>query len=258
MQIDLFNSSDLLREKKRLAGYLTKRNLEIVNDVSEYASFTSKDVFTEEHVKSILANISRERKYNTVFGKTVDSHLEIEKIGVGNGCKRYTTVLTLEDSLDLILSRLSGCSYNKIFMRLQNYKLFSRAILNINYNLMSDLSFDNLLNLDDSLDNYLVRLSADSKDNSEFLKRFYAEVIKNAGDLIEYLAIALKETLKRKNIDIVYRSKGLCSYVFTSDIPINDILELEDGYSIKLNSYEMREYSKHVNKVVRVSNGDSW
>ena len=253
MQIDLYNTGEgILREKKQLVGYLVRRQIEIVDVIDEYMTFTADDIYTQQHIKDVISNIDKGRRYTSIFGKASDSHFEIEKLGICKGCKKYTTILSLEDSLDLILHNLCDCDYNLLFDNIKDYQRFSRGILSVNYDIMGNLTLDNLFGIDKKLDDYLINLNMNSKDSYNFLEKFYNLILDNAGELAECLAVLVKKNLAERGIKIVYRSKGYCSFVFTSDVPINEDLIINGKYGIRLNSYLAKEYTKHASRMVRI------
>ena len=253
MQIDLYNTGDdILREKKQLVGYLVGRQLKVIDDIDEYMSFRADDIYTQQHIRDVISNIDKERKYTSIFGKAKDSHFEIEKLGICKGCKKYTTILSLEDSLDLILHNLCDCDYDLLFNNIKDYQRISRGILSVNYDIMGNLTLNNLLGIDTKLDDYLISMNASSDDSYKFLEKFYSSILDNAGELAECLAVLVKKDLAKRGIKIVYRSKGYCSFVFTSDVPINEDLIINGKYGIRLNSYEAKEYTKYANRMVRI------
>jgi hypothetical protein len=249
--VNLFENPKLITAHEKILAKLKGRNCDILEDLSFYqeevaASGESTD--KSYHINSVLENMNKERRYKEYFGKIADSHIEIEKLGVCKYAKPYTTIVSLEDSLDYILHRLCKAEVSNI-RSIPNYFEVSRAILKLNYKGMEGLNFNWLMNADGNLARFLVEMHENTNDDSDnragdFVHEFINRLIQEVSHVTEYISFYYNTLLERDSS--VIRSKSFCSFVISTDKKLDDVLYLRsagfEDYAIRVRSFERKEY----------------
>lgn len=249
MRIDLYKDRNISAELNKNVGNLRTKGCDILDDLTYYeqASFSGFD--QSYHVRSVLEHKNKKREYYDMYGKICDSHIEIEKLGVCRYAKPFTTILSLEDSLDYVLHRLTGASIDKI-RSIPQYTLLSRSLLKLNYEVLDQASIAPLFGVDARLDDYLINIIEDSAPEGEhaWAFKFIGSLLAQASTIVEYASFCYK--LMRPPGECVIRSKSFCSFVMTSSQHLEEevILSSEgvSDYPIQIRSFGRKEYLQGV------------
>jgi hypothetical protein len=229
---------------------MADRKCEVIDNLDIYKTKSSEDFDEKFHIESVVKAMGTDRKYYRIFGDMYDSHNEIEKLGVCKHCRKYTTIISLEDSLDYILHRLSGCSTDKI-RQLSDYDRVSRALMKLNFDALEGIHFGDLRMLDDKMAAFLDKIllevgtNSDEEDiSAEFVERFASTLFSELKRVLEYVVFNYLFSLN-KGVAVL-RSKSLCSFVLSSYERLEtDIIIKSEGYedySIKVRSFEKWQY----------------
>lgn len=252
-QVDLFKSGVVKGESSRISGALETRSFKLIADLDEldkkliyYNAQALHDYKT--HLKELVA---QGRHYEHVNGYGRDNLFELEALGVGEYCKQYTCILDISDCLDLVLHYLTGCKIESV-RNMQDYSKISKAFLNYDFSEIGDIPFDRLFHLDDKMDQYLTKLynnitatrTGTTDEMADVVNALYAGILSKAMDIKDYLIV--HKQIHSKKGSFVYRSKSFSASIATSEVPVNDDIEiLENGqviYSLKMTSYGRFEY----------------
>lgn len=235
----------------RHIAYLANRKCDIVGDLSCYDQMSSEDLDTQFHIESVNKNKGRARTYSDIMGSITDSHIEIEKLGVCNYHRKYSVIISMEDSLDYLLHRLSGSSIESV-RNMPNYKNVSRALMKLNYSALED-DFGSLRECDPKVDEFFSKIFVESAGDSieqksaEFQKQFVISLWSELKKVLEYTALTYYFANEG---NLVLRSKSLCSFVMTSNTKMEDKLTLRskghDDYTIFVRSFERNEYLEKI------------
>lgn len=235
-----------------VSGKLLSKDLVIKEDLEHYSDLDVESAFKESHIRSVLealkvANSRNEsrRIYKSVLGIKCDTAFEIEMLGIERYSKRHTVLFSLQDSLDYILHVLCGVN-PEVVRRIPHYQRLSRGILNVDVELLDELSFGHLIGIDESLDKYIAGINRKSFDYADFVTRFFTELTECCNGLLHSLAMKYKCYYKEQGITLALKSKTITSVAFSSDISINDEMEVMKDYFIKINSYTKKGYINHV------------
>lgn len=248
MQIDLFEDSSIIVRAGQPLGYMADRKCEVVENLDIYKDKIAEDLDEKFHIESVVKASGTDRTYVRLFGDMTDSHNEIEKLGVCKHCRRYTTIISLEDSLDYILHRLTGCSVEKA-RSLTSYDVVSRALMKLNFDAMEGIEFGHIMETDPAVSSYLDKLysSLDCEEENkqfEFLSMFTSSMFSEIKRVLEYTVFEYLFSLDKGTA--VLRSKSLCSFVLTSDKKLEDELIIKcegfEDYRLKVRSFEKWQY----------------
>jgi hypothetical protein len=246
--IDLFKDTRLINENSKNLGLLRNRKCDVMEDLSYYEQEVACSIDKGFHISSVLSNKDAPRSYFDFYGKISDSHNEIEKLGVCKYAKPYTTILSLEDSLDYILHRLCKADIAKV-RSISEYDLLSRSLLKLNFDGMKGFTFEEFFKADTNVEKFLLSMynsvPSESEDkNHDFLLSFVSSLIKEVSAVAEYISFAYNASLDKDTS--VIRSKSFCSFVLTTSNKLEDELVIRsdgfDDYSLKVRSFERKEY----------------
>lgn len=231
---------------KAQSAKLENKQLSVVGDFNSYIAHQPKTIFEKQHFRNLMGASLDKRVYKEVLGIMCDVSLDLEVIGVTKYAKENTIMFTLQDSLDLVLNYL--CDVDMRLLRaLPNYKQISRGILNADHEMLKDVKFGDLIGLDSRLDIYLISLNTAAVSYDDFLNKFLTEITCACNVLLHQFVMQYRMYYSDRGYKLPLRSKNICSVVISSDIEIDDSMELVEGYFIKVKSYKKGEYIHHVN-----------
>lgn len=238
-------------------GYMVGRDCDILTDLSAYETASSSDLDRQFHIDSVRENFRKDRKYMEIPVGMSDSHIEIEKLGVCKHQKAYSVILSMEDSLDYLLHRLTGARLDNI-RNVPDYKQISRALLKLNYPALGDKNIGVFRDCDEKIDEYFEKLFIEAKGDTPNEKvdnvqsEFFMSVLKELKWVLDYTTFHYFLTKKNspefasKSGGLVLRSRSFCSFVMTSDVKLEDELILRcegnDDYRLQVRSFERNEY----------------
>ena len=242
MLIHLFQDEDLINKSSTKLGQLRTRNCDIITDLSHYHQEVAASADAKFHIDSVIKTMHTSRSYREIFGKITDSHSEIEKLGVCKYAREYTAIVSLEDSLDYILHRLSGADVSKI-RNIFGYREISRGLLKLNYEVLEFFNFSSLFDVDTKLNSYLDKLLEQAAEGEvPFLNLFIQDVLTESSKVIEYIGFFYNDTLP----DSAIRSKTFCSFIISTATHVEDEILIhsqgKDDYRIKVRSFKKGEY----------------
>lgn len=259
MLINLFEDQTIFARASQPLGYMLDRDCVVVDDLKEYEEISSDDPYVKQHIEGVRNSLKHsDRYYIPVLGDRVDSHSEVEKLGVCAYQKVYTVIVSMEDSLSYILHRLSGASTANI-RSIPNYINISRGILNMNYEAMKTMNFDVLFECDPLLGKYLnelyfMKTEEGRSQTDSFTERFVTEVLGTLKNILQYVVFSYHFSFKTG--EMILRSKSLSSFVFTSKEKREDVLELvQEGFethTLQVRSFKRKEYSKYLDLVYAI------
>jgi hypothetical protein len=234
-------------------GYMITRKIELVEGLDDYLTKSASDPDTAYHIKSVLAaKEETKRTYTNVFGNMMDFHHEVEKLGIVKHRLRYTSIISLEDSLDYILHRLSGADMENI-RAIPNYKSISRALLKLNYDAL-DAEFGVFSSADKKLASYMenlymeVEVEDEEERSLKFVDKFVSAVIREVQLVLEYVAFSYYFAQERNTF--IPRSKSLCSFVATCQNNLQEELILQSpgfsDYTLYVRSFERWKYCENI------------
>ena len=196
------------------------------------------------------------KRYKIIHNIYYDNAYTMECLGYSTYSSKYSVILSLQDSLDYVLHKLCGADIKNI-RRIPKYQIISRGILNMDYHILNDFSFGNIIGYDENLDNYLAEMAC--MDSYEIVCQ---EITKNILHTCNSILLDLGKKYRRfigieTGKNPVMRSVTFSSMVFTYDEPLNDILELTSYYGLIINSYGKGEYYNNIEDIYSYYNADN-
>ncbi len=196
------------------------------------------------------------KRYKIIHNIYYDNAYTMECLGYSTYSSKYSVILSLQDSLDYVLHKLCGADIKNI-RRIPKYQIISRGILNMDYHILNDFSFGNIIGYDENLDNYLAEMAC--MDSYEIVCQ---EITKNILHTCNSILLDLGKKYRRfigieTGKNPVMRSVTFSSMVFTYDEPLNDILELTPYYGLIINSYGKGEYYNNIEDIYSYYNADN-
>lgn len=251
LHVSLYRDSKITNSLNQQVSHLIKKLPKVTLDLSDYNEKIGVNPDQQYHIDCVKSAFGKERTYTNFYHAVSDSHHEIEKIGASLYSRNYTVIVSLEDSLDYILHRLSGASMSSV-RSLSNYTELSRDLMKVNLDRLDNHNFSSLLNLDTKLDSYLSRIyeeagkqlieRGDSDVETLFADRLMKNILEESDSIISYLGFYYRQQVKEAAV----RSKSYCSVVIASDEKMNDELIIEstgfDNCNLQARSFECREY----------------
>lgn len=216
-------------------------------------TFMPKNIFQiaflknlRESVKFFISHKKLIRDVKDVGPYVVDRYFELDSLGLEKYSKKYTAVATTWDCLDLVLNHICGANIEKV-RNIDNYKQISRALITGDFDLMSKLSFQSLVNVDDRLDEYLVAYYSASEDKYEFLRTITQAISTEAQAILDNTMSRFRTYYEEYYGDtIVLRAMSGSRLIIGSEKPFEYELRLDDHYYLKVRTYEKFEYINHV------------
>lgn len=214
-------------------------------DLTPVYNFIPTNDIEKAYLESVntFLDISQ-RNYVKAFDSIlIDTHHDLEKLGIGHDARKYTLVISLEDSLDYILAYICKCDV-KAVRSISNYKTLSKGLLSAyyapqNFNFNSEI----LRGLDANLDKYLENLYYENKcDPSMTTFNLHKQILETGNMLLRMITGMFK-----LYSGAVIRSLGSCSSVLTSDKPYEGFITLENkngipSYTLQVGCFERYSY----------------
>ena len=152
--------------------------------------------------KLLISSLNaKDRTYSKVFNCDFDSHFVLESLGLAKSDLNYFYIVSLEDSLDLILNILGDTEIGLI-KTMANYRDISRSLIRLNGDRL-DYNLEDFINLGSTkLNNILVSIDSNSDDFNSFINNFVNEITEQVNRVLEYIAYYLKNQIP----DLVIRS----------------------------------------------------
>ena len=247
LEIVLFNNKNLLNTIKANKNRYTAKNgnpfipsEDNLKDNPLVKSFLEDELIEDSKRKSLVNSLeSEQRNYSKIYESEFDSHFILESLGLSSTSLNYLHIISLEDSLHVILNLLSSCNLERA-KEIKNYKELSRSLVNLSGDSL-DCSISDFINLgDDNLNNMLVNLRNKTATSEEFIYKFMEEFTELVNGIIEYIAFYLQGQIAGLSI----RSFESGKVLFASQNPINiDRIELLSSggrylTTLAINSYE--------------------
>lgn len=260
MRIDLFKNQEVQRHYTRIGNQIITRSYKLLDDCykrkierMEYNSPKFNEY--KKHILELINNPVRKRV--DLVGGFTDPLADLEYLGIGEYCMKYTIIVEFENILDLVLAIMTGCNMSNI-TKLENYNKISKAVL-FDTEIMKDFNIMDLVKVDPNIENYFVNiafecnkmyyqknLSAD-KLAKEVAYKFYENIMLTLSDIENYTGTAIKYI--KKESEAVYRSKTATRIILTSDIKLPNEIELVYGDYVKkvpVLSLERLEYLERI------------
>lgn len=256
LHISLFSEQRVIENSTKLLAPLSSRAFTFCGNIDFYDNFNPVTEYEKSHIKKIISNYEKERTYENIYELKMDSHIELEKAGLSKDAKPYRVVVTLEDCLDLVLSKLLNVKLSNLKNDLENYQVLSRGILNQDWDLLGYNRFDNLIGVSDEFDNYLHKLMTTHNTVRQALYHMFRDILKLSHNMISYIATALKYHYGDKGVTITVKSRTASTVVLTSNTRIDETIVLDADYEIYVKSYAVNEYIGHINETT--SGGYLW
>lgn len=242
MLINLFKDDSICEKTGKIKAPLVRRDFILSTDIENYKNCTSDDPYVQWHAKEVLSKCNKNKSYtNKMIDIKMDTHIELEKAGLGKDDRPYRTIVSLEDSLDYILASVCKGDWRNIY-KMPNYRDISRALLNLNLDAIGDLNFENLIGLDEELNKYFLNLCKYNDNVKRIIYFFYRDILLKGQDIACYIAVYLKYYYQEQGVKLVVKSMSGSSVVLTSPIDIDIKVELPDDYSIFVKSFKPNEY----------------
>lgn len=242
LYVDLFKDKDICEKVGKITAPLVRRDFVLSQDISNYKTFETDDLTIKHHIKEVLSKAHRNKTYrHPLFPIKIDSHIELEKAGLGKDERPYRVIISVEDSLDYVLHLTTGADWRNIH-KMPNYKLISKGILNLDLDTIGNLEFSNLIGLDKEFDKYLAELNKYEDSIKRVLYCFFNDTLSKAQDIVSYLAVYLKYYFEEQGIRLVIKSMSADAIVIASNQPIDLKLELPEDYSIFVKSFKVNNY----------------
>lgn len=249
MQIYTCDKSNLNYVKSYIAR-IYRRLFNYDCDLTPLKSFTPSNNLEKSILDSMMQYLEVDkRKYIDIFDTVrIDTHHELEKLGIGSDSKKYTLIISLEDSLDYILAYLTKCDIRAV-RNINNYKELSKSLLTTYY--VSEnfkLNTNVLIGIDNNLDSYLYKLHRKYDNNPQKIAiNFQKDILETT-----YMLLRVITGIFKSHSSSVIRSLGSCSAVLTNANPItyNIVLENREGldsYTLNIGCFERFDYLNNLN-----------
>jgi hypothetical protein len=191
--------------------------------------------------------LNNRRTYTAVFDRCIDTHNEIERVGIQNRSRIYTYVFSLEESLDYILHIICGADIHNV-RQMDGYLNMSRTMLKLDMVSMDTLfPLGKFVGLDSNLDKFLVSIGIRTNPRNAVLE-LMKSVYTVSNDLVACASVELVGMLKiSAPAQFVKKSYNISSLVCGSNTKIDvedlDIVyENSCKYPVRLRCYEKLEY----------------
>ncbi|WP_304427858.1 hypothetical protein [uncultured Clostridium sp.] len=249
MQIYTCDKSQLSYVKNCISR-VYKRLFDYDCDLEPLTSFKPSNNLEESIIENMMCCLEGDkRKYIPIFDTVrIDTHHELEKLGIGSNANKYTIIISLEDSLDYIVAYLTKCDV-KAIRNIDNYKELSKSLLTTYYDSKDiNINTNMLIGLDNNLDRYLYNLHNDyDNDARKIAIHFQRDILETS-----YMLLRIITGIFKHYSSSVIRSLGSCSAVLTSAnyIDYNIVLENKEGiqpYTLNIGCFERFDYLKNLN-----------
>ena len=254
MQVNLFKNQKCNYSYSKFSRQIEGRDYRLVYPVgSVRKAVDCVDSRRVDGYVRYLEKLSTEKRHYQHVGRAGSDNLfDLELLGVGQYCMRYTILFDFSDCLDYVLHRIFGCDPRDV-RKLGSYEDISYAFLNYDFSRVGDVPFGVLFGLSSQLDEGFAKMQKclggeDGIDSmkSQFLYRFFSEVLGMLTNVKDYMVTYLN--LKLSDRRFVCRSKSFSSVIVTSDKPFEEEVILhQDGFTdciVMPRCYSMLEYAK--------------
>lgn len=252
----LYKDSKVMENQPKLLAPLSSRAFNFCGNPDFYDNFNPTTNLEKSHIKKVLTHYEKPRSYDSIYDIKMDSHIELEKAGLSKDAKKYRVVVTLEDSLDFVLSKLINVKLSTLQNDIKDYQTISRGILNQDWDLLGNHGFGFLIGISEEFDRYLENLLKSHNTVRQALYTLFKDILKLSHSMISYLAIFLKYHYGEQGITLTVKSRSASSVVLTSNTRIEETLLIDSMYEIYVKSYAMNEYINHINE--NTSGGFLW
>lgn len=197
--------------------------------------------------KDIVEKLATKRSYRKIYNCAIDSHWQLEALGLGTGIKHYMNIIDTSGLLSLVLFTLYNVS-------VQFPEELSVAILendmNLNYTLrdifVNKEIFSKIYNR--------VMVDEISDDYELFLSKFYEQVINEINRIRLIILTEYKEGVLKSAI---YRSKTSSRAILTSDVNVNEDIDfIYNG--VTFSGATIRSYAPFEYEIKQASLDANW
>jgi len=241
LNINLYENEKARVNASKVTSLSLNKEFKRGNGIERYMNVNPRNKLEEYHISSVLLNWNKKKNIAGLFGLAVDSKIELEKAGLSIDQKPYRVIISLEDSLDYILSNITNCDI-RIANKIKGYKELSRGLLNLDLGSIRNKRLDSFINIDRNLDKYFMGLIERNYTSLDLLMEFVKDVVKFAYNAVAYIAVYIKYFYEEQGYSIVVKSRGSCSIVLTSTVEINEDIILDGNYLLHVKSYTGNNY----------------
>lgn len=261
MQIDLFERSDLLQDLARITSLVRAREFSCSPQhrselLQRYPSLSSLVISSREYLQV-------EEYVDKHFSATedamevlyTDNLFLLEALGIGNGCKQYTTILDFSQSLDYALHRLTGCALQDV-RKLNGYDEISDGLLNLTLT-QGGLKLKDFYHLSPEIAKFIEKLALDTRLNkigdasilnSVITRRFFYAILAEIQLVRDYCTSVVRASYTKA--EPVWRSYNLSASILSTSSEISDDLIIHqegcEDYTIPIRSYAKWKYAEEV------------
>lgn len=219
--------------------------------IDDILNIECPSLYQERFISKLKTIDYESRQVDLICSLRCDRNIVAEALGVVKYSRDDTLVFSLQDSLDLVLYSLCGVEPSKI-RQLNDYKRLSRGLLNMDFELLGSLTFEELLEIDDKLDYYLSTLFNQSQDYADFLRLFFTTITDKCFDLLCIYAERFRDYILTNNSNFVMspRSADITTIVFACSGELDYELELCHNYFLKVRTFKRKQYVHHVDELL--------
>ena len=234
MQVVLFEDSQWLKVRQRDLTNLKRRKFSLSEDYKGRVDKFIHSWKNEKDKSMLIDNLEQPRTYFEVFNSYQDSHFFSEMIGINDNRHKFYHIISFEDSLDFILSHLSGKRLELLSAMMNDYHSTSRALLKLDTHSLS-IELAEFFNRYEALDSYIENKVLVNKGNE--LENFITQICSLCSSMLIYLSYQIQKRYK-----VSVRSLGRCRLLLSGAEKIDDKIEIvgskEIGnYTLNINSY---------------------
>lgn len=225
------------------------KSFKLEHSICDFETVECESIYEKDYITRLLETDKSNRVIEHILDIACDKNIEAESLGVAKYCKEHTLVFSLQDSLDLVLFSLCGVD-PKLVREIPSYQRLSRGLLNVNFDLLGDFTFEELLNIDVRLDYYLNAIYNEAENYQEFLELFYKRLTDKCYELLCMYAEKYRDYFLAQDSKIVMspRSKNITTIILSCNVPLNTEMELINNYFLKVRTYKLKEYFNYINE----------
>lgn len=176
---------------------------------------------------------------------TFDYYINLKKFGFNDYTRKfnYLHIISLEDSLDLLLNLLCNCDFN-CSRGLENYKNISKGLTTLDLNKLNFRIYELYECLDDNFRLYINKLYKYNFDLKKLTYTFIFDILKTGNILLEAIFIYLR-SLKLSSVafsygELVFASDTNFFEEYNNQINIKEICGVD--YILNVNTYSTKEF----------------
>lgn len=240
MQVVLYDDSSWAKHFDMDLSNLKSNKFTMSTDTNAIVSRFMEKWENKRDKEFLSKSLCESRRYFEVLNSYQDSHFIAEMLGLNSTKFKYYSIISLENSLDFLLSLLIESNLDELQYTMNDYDMISKSLLTLDtYNL--DFSFERFLYNDNKLDSYIESELIPLKDQT--LNTFMYNIHKISTRVISYSGFKLLKLIGSSNASI--RSMGRCRLLIGSNSPITECLDVKYGelrpYRLNINSFECGE-----------------